>query len=177
MPDSRVVCCTQYLQLLAHHQLGTHPVKRAQIACATMSCFAAHSGPFYQKSPILSVFYKTELLDSISFEQFLFQREQNFFYYKFIRSCYFFWIFHIKSSLCDQSVSKCIQFFSVKVLVRSPWSDKSLEIFIPFDIHGLKGGRRLSLLWWGGIKNPPEGALLGANSLISFFCQQKVTTN
>ena len=49
MPDSRVVCCTWYLQLLAHHQLGTHPVKRAQIASATMSCFAAHSGPFYRK--------------------------------------------------------------------------------------------------------------------------------
>jgi hypothetical protein len=55
-----------------------------------------------------------------------------------------------------------------------------METFIPFDIHGVKGGKILSLLRWGGIKNLPEGAVLGANSLISYFfifCQQRVTAN
>ena len=48
----------------------------------------------------------------------------------------------------------------------------SMETFIPFDIHGLKGERlllhKMSLPWWGGVKNPPEGAALGANSLSSW---------
>jgi len=29
------------------------------------------------------------------------------------------------------------------------------------------GWRHMSLLWWGGVKNPPGGAALGANSLSS----------
>ena len=57
-----------------------------------------------------------------------------------------------------------------------PWwrlSCHSMETFIPFDIHGLQGGilliHKMSLPWWGGVKNPPEGAALGANSLSSWF--------
>ena len=82
------------------------------------------------------------------------------------------------------------------VLVRSPWSDKKVsgraghnsaalptaegwregdricpaltETFMSLqgDLHSM-GWRQMSLLWWGGVKNPPGGAALGANSLSS----------
>ena len=81
-------------------------------------------------------------------------------------------------------------------MVRSPWSDKKVsgraghnsvalpmaegwregnricpaltETFMSLhgDLHSM-GGRQMSLLWWGGVKNPPGGAALGANSLSS----------
>ena len=34
------------------------------------------------------------------------------------------------------------------------------------DLHSI-GWRQMSLLLWGGVKNPPGGAALGANSLSS----------
>ena len=34
------------------------------------------------------------------------------------------------------------------------------------DLHSI-GWRQMSLLWWGGVKNLPGGAALGANSLSS----------
>ena len=32
------------------------------------------------------------------------------------------------------------------------------------DLHSI-GWRQMSLLWWGGVKNPPGDGALGANSL------------
>ena len=81
-------------------------------------------------------------------------------------------------------------------MVRSPWSDKKVsgraglnsvalltaegrregdricpaltETFMSLqgDLHSM-GWRQMSLLWWGGVKNPPGDAALGANSLSS----------
>ena len=83
-------------------------------------------------------------------------------------------------------------------LVRSPWSDKKVsgrarhnsvalptaegqregdricpaltETFMSLqgDLHYM-GWRQMSLLWWGGVKNPPGGVAFGANSLSSWF--------
>ena len=60
-------------------------------------------------------------------------------------------------------------------LVRSPWSDKKVSgraghnsVALPMA-EGRLLLQKMSLLWWGGVKNPPESAVLGANSLSSWF--------
>ena len=65
----------------------------------------------------------------------------------------------------------------LKTLVRSLWSAVGratelcpalTETFMSLqgDLHS-RGWRQMSLLWWGGVKNPPGGTALGANSLSS----------
>ena len=86
-----------------------------------------------------------------------------------------------------------------RLLVRSPWSDKKIpgkaghnSIALPMpegqregnricpalmetfmslqrDLHSM-GWRQMSLFWWwGGVRNTPGGAALGANSMSSWF--------
>ena len=121
---------------MAHHQLGTHPVKRAQIASATMSCFAAHSGTFYQKK----VQYYPYLRNRSPWFYFYYivsiQEEVEFFLLLFIRSCFFFLNFsYKKAAFVTRVYPSVFNFFPSKYWlgllgVTNPWRPSFHLIFM-----------------------------------------------